>query len=163
MKKRNLIAFIVLSMVTLGIYIIYWLYKTRLALIAENGKESSIPPLSYVYGPLLVLLAITVIMFWAGDSDAVALICGMLGAGAIVTTIVMSFVLMYRLSIVSGEVFSTNDGVSIFWLWIAGCFFAAVPLGPIIIQYNMNQYLADKETSGKPKPAKLDPPAAPSV
>ena len=70
MKKRNLIAFIVLSMVTLGIYIIYWLYKTRVALIAENGKESSIPPLSYVYGPLLVLLAIAVVQMLSHSSAA---------------------------------------------------------------------------------------------
>lgn len=162
MKKRNLIAFIVFCVITLGIYLIYWVYKTRLALIAENGKEASIPPLSYVYGPLLVLVAAAVVLFWAGDSTAVAIICSVVGISAFITALATSLVLMYRLSIVSGEVFKTNDGISIFWLWVGGCILAGIPLGPIIVQYNMNEYLAAQE-GGKPKPAKLNPPTAPSV
>lgn len=168
MKKRNLIAFILLCLLTCGIYLIYWIYKTRLAFIAENGNEASVPPLSYVYGPLLVLVAVAVILFWFGDSDAVAILSTVVAMSAAITAIIMGFVLMYRLCIVSGEIFKTNDGVSIFWLWIVGTIFAAVPLGPVLIQYNMNQHLAEQETGdtktkAKSKPAKLDPPTAPSV
>lgn len=167
MKKRNIIAFLLLCVFTCGIYQLYWLCKTRLALIDKNKRPDSIPPLRYVFLPLLALVVVVIIQFWIGESEgaivtALNIVSAFLGVGGIMTTIVMGFVFAYRFSLVSAQVFETHDGTSLFWLWILGSALFSAPIGPVLVQSHMNQYL-DTQSGLEVGNPMSQPPTAPTV
>jgi hypothetical protein len=167
MKKRNIIAFLLLCIITCGIYELFWLYKTRLALVAKNNDPKSIPPLHYIFLPLLALLVVAIIQFWIGDNHNTVVtifnvLSALLGIGGFVTAIVMSFVFTYRFSLVSSTIFGTHDGSSVFWLWILGDILFGVPIGPVLVQSHMNQYL-DQQSGLEAFSMFTKPPTAPTV
>jgi len=72
MQKRSLGQMILYSVITLGIYQIFWLYYTKREMVAKGYK---IPPFKLLFLPLLALLAIIPLQFLslmnsAGNSDA---------------------------------------------------------------------------------------------
>lgn len=167
MKKRNIIAFLLLCVVTMGIYLIYWLYKTRLALVEKNGQPQSIPPLSHIYLPLLGVVLGGIILFWVGDAEggavtAVGVIAAMIGITGFFVSIVMAIIFMYRFSLVSATILESHDGTSLFWLWMLGNLIFGVPLGPLLIQSHINQYLDSNGDLVNHNPLS-QPPSAPTV
>lgn len=68
MQYRSLVKVIVLSLLTLGVYQLYWLYATRKEL---TQKGYQVPPLFQLFGPVIFLfLAIVITGFLSDGSSA---------------------------------------------------------------------------------------------
>jgi hypothetical protein len=73
MKKRNPAAVLLLPFVTLGIYMVYWLYATRKEIVARNNNPNSIPPVIVLFAPVLLLIALffaIIMIAWNDDGTA---------------------------------------------------------------------------------------------
>jgi hypothetical protein len=62
MKKRSIPAVILLSLITIGIYSLYWLIATRRELITRGGK---IPSIYLLFSPFILLLGVAILQLIA--------------------------------------------------------------------------------------------------
>lgn len=86
MKKRHPAAVLLLPFATLGIYCIYWLYKTRQEILSKLEDKNAIPPLVVLLLPmLLVILLFAVGIFFNGDAQTADTQDDNLGAGGIIS------------------------------------------------------------------------------
>lgn len=60
-KKRNLIAVLALTIVTFGIYYLFWLYFTRKEIVASSGNPKAIPSYWVLFAPFLIGLLLLII------------------------------------------------------------------------------------------------------
>lgn len=161
MKKRNPIAVLLLSYITLGIYVIYWLYATRKEIVERNNNPQSIPPVWTMFAPLLgfiVLAFIALIFNSAADSVQTALnIVIAIGCVALLVGLFyFSFRFMWRYCLAASELTHGTDGKTLFWLWFIGSFFGLGPIAMLMIQSDLNRYIRDHDT------AQQSPPTLPS-
>lgn len=148
MKKRNPIAVLLLSYITFGIYVAYWLYTTRKEIISQNNNEQSIPPVKTIYMPLLGIAAVGLVALIFNSSpgstaDVVNGICGLIGLGLFAATIYYSFKFMWRYCLAASELTHGTDGKTLFWLWFIGSFFGLGPIAMLMIQSDLNRYIRD--------------------
>lgn len=68
MKKRNLLAVFALSVVTFGIYDIYWLVQTKKELNAKTRVH--VPTIWLLFAPLILVVIAFIVMFAGIASDA---------------------------------------------------------------------------------------------
>jgi len=150
MKKRNLVFMIVMSVITLGIYTIYWLYATRKELVAKGAK---IPPLVVALLPALGLLAIALLQVMvSASSDGqtirtfVNIIAVLLGLASLIGLFILPVYWWHQYS--KGVDKVTNGKISFdlsFWLGIilffVGLFFLPAIM-PAILQNEFNKKTA---------------------
>ena len=60
MKRRHVLAVLGLSFVTLGIYVIYWLYKTRKELLHYLPDKKAIPRVLILFIPILAMIGLVI-------------------------------------------------------------------------------------------------------
>jgi hypothetical protein len=167
MKKRNPIAVLLLSYITLGIYVIYWLYATRKEIVERNGNPQSIPPVWTMFASLLgfvVLALISLIFNSAADSVQTALNV-IVAIGCIVFFIGLfyfSFKFMWRYCLAASELTHGTDGKTLFWLWFIGSLFGLGPIAMLMIQSDLNRYIRDQDTPAKQPPTSQTPQTPPS-
>lgn len=156
MKKRNPIAVLALSYVTLGIYVVYWLYATRKEIVSQNGNEKSIPPVKSMYLPLLGLVLIGLLQLIVnGKPDgtasavvvAINIISALGGIAAFVAVIYCSFRFMWRYCLAAHALAQGTDGKTLFWLWFIGSLFGLGPIAMLMIQSDLNRYIRDHNST----------------
>lgn len=92
MPKRDLLQMAILTVVTLGFYQLYWLYKTRQELVAAGQKE--VLPFKILFVPLLAFVVIAIVqvlthfVFSVSDS-ALSLV--------IISSVVLGFIAFFAL------------------------------------------------------------------
>lgn len=166
MKKRNPIAVLVLSYITLGIYTVYWLYATRKEIVDQNHNEQSIPPVKTIYMPLLSIAVVGLVALIFNSSpgstaDVVNGICGLIGLGLFIATIYYSFRFMWRYCLAAAELVHGTDGKTLFWLWFIGSIFGLGPIAMLMIQSDLNRYIRDQGAHNTQPPV-AQPPQAPT-
>jgi hypothetical protein len=108
MKKRNPFAVLVLSIVTLGIYDLYWLASTR----KELNKTTSIkvPSLWLLISPAILFIGALIAVAASAASERPKL-SAYNGTATAPDTMSAIFVLVYFLGII------VMMGISFFWFW----------------------------------------------
>jgi hypothetical protein len=165
MKKRNPFVVLLLSVVTFGIYGIYWLYATRKELLPRLQDQKAIWPVWYLFAPFLLLIVGLVIMFavngmgdTAKSSANVAFF--LLGTVAIISLIVIPIMWMYKFSFAVASVAKGMEGMTLFLLGLLFSFLGVGIVWPILVQIDLNKFI-DNQSPANPAPSAPTPPSAP--
>lgn len=148
--KRSALRVLVLSIVSLGLYTLYWFYITRTYLNEELGKERSLPqfsPAMQTFGPLGLLVVIFPLM--------IILIGFLFLPLVVIASVVVWFHLLKDISRVREKAGLSEISPG---LYIAGYVALNLAFGAgvailALTQSNLNEYW-DKKTNGKAVEAK---------
>lgn len=148
MKKRNIAFVLLMSFLTLGIYIIYWLYATRKELLNYLPDKNTIPRVFYLFLPWLVLISLfllmSVVMAFAGTNDSAANIMSIFvtifGLVGFIGGIVVAFWWFYRYFKGVEMVTNGTDATLMYVLWIL----LSLMIGPVwtlLVQNDINKFI----------------------
>lgn len=150
MKRRHVLAVLGLSYLTLGIYVLYWLYKTRKELLQFLPDKKAIPRVFLLFVPVLVLIGMVIISIaWgamtienyadAGQTFSVTftvlLILGVIGI------FVVSFWWFYKYFQALEAVTKGNDAMLMYGLWIGLTLVGAGPVWTLVAQSDLNKFI----------------------
>ena len=166
MKKRNPFLVLLLSIVTLGIYALYWLYITRKEILQYAENKNAIWPVAYLLAPILAIVIIfPLALLNQGDSPvnkAVQALVFLVGAAAIIGSLVIPFIWFYKYSKTTGEVTKGLEGITLFILLIILSMFAATIVWQVLVQIELNKFV-DKQFGGNtPQPEAPAPTQSPT-
>lgn len=152
MQKRELWKVIVFGIITIGIYDLVWLYKTRQEMVARGQK---IPSFWLLFAPLVILLAVALMMFMsrfvlagsspeAGEGNAVIGLINalsvLLGVIALLVSIPITILWMYKYSQAVEAVTKGQTSLGFcFGLWLLLSFFSVSFIWPALIQDSFNK------------------------
>jgi drug/metabolite transporter (DMT)-like permease len=157
MKKRSILTICILGFVTLGIYMLVWLYQTRREIVKTLNDPKAIPPFWVLFAPLLVLLVVVAAVVTSGGNTPLSNIPALLiGVVTVPAAILIPYWWIYKYSHAADRITQGTDPMLLFVLYIL---LYATGLGfvwMILVQNDINKYL---ENSGHAAP----PPSAPSV
>ncbi len=158
MKKRNIFLVPFLTLITLGIYGIYWLYAVRRGLVEITGSKKDAPPVFFLFAPLVLSFLVVVLpsMFLASlpeDNRAVfsalTLISGMI---MLVGMIVVPLWWFYKFFQTLYRVTRQTEGVI---LYVIGIVLTIAGVGVFIMlvaQNDINKYLSTRTPQVPPNP-----------
>jgi hypothetical protein len=167
MKKRSLGMMVLLTIVTLGIYQIFWLYSTKQELNARGGN---VPPLKLLFAPILGLVAIALLQLvghfvlnstGSSDPSSLALVLNILSAviGIVAVIAIIPITIIWYVRYCRSAEKVTGGEMSFnlsFWLFVLFTLFCVAFLWPLIMQNSFN-----KVADGVQAPAQ--PPVAPAA
>jgi hypothetical protein len=140
MQKRNPWIILLLSIVTLGIYTIYWLYVTRKEMVAVLNDKKAIWPVSVLAAPLAVILALIVLQLVInGAEGAVVASFFLVSAIAMLALLVLPFIWFYKYSNAIAKVSHHTDHVTLYVLWIVLNFVGVGFIWLVLAQNEMNK------------------------
>jgi len=123
MKHRNIMAVILLSIITLGIYDVYWLVKTKKVLNEQTDVHT--PSIWLLFAPVLalvVLVPVSLLMPHVSDgTTAVSTIVGILvGMLAVLGVIPITFYWFFKFSKAVGKYThgEVNTAMAMLLLWL---------------------------------------------
>lgn len=144
MKKRNPAAVLLLPIVTLGIYVIYWLYATRKELIARTGDRYSIPPVSLLFAPLLLIVTMVIFLFALSDSNPADTTATLIALLVVITAVLAILILplwwfwKYSQAVVS--VVKGMDLAQMYVLYVVVAWaFGLMPVWMLLVQQELNK------------------------
>lgn len=141
MKKRSLLAVFLLEIVTLGIYSFYWLYKTRLELMAKTNMH--IPRLIIPFIPPAIIILSIASQFLFGLRDAPAALVSLINL-ITVSCIPVFFGLiiwwMWKYSkVVAVATQNTASQAFTFWIWALTVIASVNIIWFLVMQNKFNQ------------------------
>lgn len=86
MQNRELWKVIVLGIITLGIYDLYWVYKTRQEMVEKGAK---IPPVILLFMPMLILFALMSLLLLFNSATGGPSADNAAGTGAVVNFVII--------------------------------------------------------------------------
>lgn len=148
MNKRSPLMVLVLTVVTLGLYELYWLYITRKELSAKLQGQVKSWPVSILFAPIAIIVLMTVgyvIMSQAGaqDSSISNSLYFLVGALAVIALIVIPFVWFYKFTkLVSATTPQASNSLYLIWLLLT--IFGVGLIWPMIVQAHLNSASAQQ-------------------
>lgn len=159
MKRRHVLAVLGLSFLTLGIYVIYWLYKTRLELLPYLEDKKAIPRVLVLFLPIFIVIGIMLFLLvplmaamdpYTEPSDASMLLFMLiLGLGTLAIFIV-SFWWFYKYFKAVEAVTGGNNAMLMYGLWIVLTLIGIGPVWTLIIQDDLNKFIDNNYQPLKP-------------
>lgn len=151
MKHRHVLAVLALSYLTLGIYVIYWLYKTRLELLAYSQNKKAIPKVIVLFIPCFVLIGLAIISSVASASfydlsgenaaNATFVITLVLMMAGILAVFVVAFWWQYHYFRTLEATVQGNDAMLLYVLWIILTLFGLGPIWVLLVQSDLNKFI----------------------
>lgn len=153
MKRRHVLAVLGLSYVTLGVYTLYWLYRTRRDLLPFLPEKKEIPRLLILLLPWLVVAGLVLTMAiisatistLSGDATssenwlvAMSVIVVIIG---FVAGVVVGFWWFYRYFTALEKVVQGTDAMLLYTLWIVLTWFGLGPIWILIVQGDINKFI----------------------
>jgi hypothetical protein len=150
MKKRNLGIMVLLTVVTFGIYVLVWLYKSRKEITNTLGNPQAIPPFFYLLAPVLLVTVAFLVSFLAGYNNhgggtnniAVNLVVILAGFVGIIGVIAVPFWWFYKYFQAEHMLTCYTDNVLLYVIWILCAFLVPLPIWMLLTQIDINKFLA---------------------
>jgi NADH:ubiquinone oxidoreductase subunit 5 (subunit L)/multisubunit Na+/H+ antiporter MnhA subunit len=154
MKRRNLAFVIIVSIITLGIYSVYWLVQTRKELVR---KGQDVPSLWIVFAPLLSLIIVALAQVIvhlmldnsnpsSGAIEAVNAVSVIIGIISVIGVIPMIFYWTWKYCVAVENV--TDRALSTVINFVFAIILTLIGVGfvwPMINQYYFNQLSEDSK------------------
>jgi hypothetical protein len=160
MKRRHVLAVLGLSFLTLGIYVIYWLYKTRLELLPYLEDKKFVPRVIVLFVPIFVMIGLLIpaAVFMADSwnpyldepSAAGMTVFMTVLFGGMLAAAVISFWWFYRYFKAVEAVTGGNNAMLMYGLWIALSLIGIGPVWTLIIQDDLNKFIDNNYQPLKP-------------
>lgn len=149
MKKRHVLAVLGLSFVTLGIYVIYWLYKTRKELLHFLPDKKAIPRVIILFIPVFAMIGVVIgtgiisaaLTFESPAYNAVWIATLILIILSVLAACVVSFWWFYRYFRAVEAVTQGNDAMLLYTLWIILTIIGFGPVWVLIVQNDLNKFI----------------------
>lgn len=166
MKYRNPIVVALLTLITFGIYGIYWLYKTRLEIVGRNSNPASIPRLITLFLPIIALFAViplvAMIDLVEGNANIIGTAVGILFCTVcIIVAIVIPFWWFYKYCMATAKVTKRTEGSVLYVLWVVCWLAGFYIIWPAIVQNDLNKLAAKPTTPDAPYPPHHPPTTQP--
>ena len=146
MKKRSPLYVATLTLITVGIYGIYWLYITRKELVLRLQNNRAIPSFWLLFAPLIILLLALPIGTIAKGPAANVLLIGV-AMLAIVAMLIIGLVWFWRYCFTVHTVVQDTDAGVLYLFWIVLCFLGLGFIWPALIQGQLNKCI-DRANGG---------------
>jgi hypothetical protein len=144
MKRRSLIAVFLLEIVTLGIYSFYWLYRTRLELIAKTHMD--IPRLIIPFLPAMVFLVAFILQLTLGFSQASGIVVSLVSIVTFSSVPVFVGLIVWWMwqysRVVAVATQNTTSQAFTFWIWVLTVVASANIIWFLVMQNKFNQLSA---------------------
>jgi SNF family Na+-dependent transporter len=144
MKRRSLIAVFLLEIVTLGIYSFYWLYRTRLELIAKTNMH--IPRLIIPFLPGVIFLISLTLQILLGLSHASGIVISLINTitfACIPVFVGLIIWWMWQYSkVVAVATQNTSSQAFTFWIWMLTVIASVNIIWFLVMQNKFNQLSA---------------------
>ena len=160
MKRRHVLAVLGLSFLTLGIYTIYWLYKTRLELLPYLEDKKYIPRVIVMFVPVFVTIGLLIpaVIFMADsrspyteESSAAGMAVFMTVLfGGLIVIMVIAFWWFYRYFRAVEAVTGGNNAMLMYGLWVVLTIINVGPVWALIIQDDLNKFIDNGHRPLKP-------------
>ena len=143
MKKRNLGIMILLTFVTLGIYTMVWIYKSRKEVTTILQNDKAIKPFIWLLAPLLILIALFFIIFLVNfisnsDSNTVGTVVTAFGFLAVLGTFAIPFWWFVGYFKAVHAATGGNDFSLLYGIWVIS-FLVGVPIWILLVQNDLNK------------------------
>lgn len=167
MQHRSMVKMLLLTIITLGIYQIYWTYQTRQELVSQG---QNVPRFIILMAPLLAILGMTLLLvinaFVFSQTDGgnglvlFNALSFLIGIVAFVAAIPITFWWFYKYCKAAEQVTAGKLTFDLSYvLFIVTAFFGVTYVWPFIVQYNFNEVVGKPAVSG-PSKAPTAPDAA---
>jgi len=150
MKKRNLFLVCVLTILTLGIYLLVWLYDTRKDAVKQLNEPKAIPPVSILFLPFMLLLVSFVFSLATRDSNAGNVIVLLVGIVAVPAIFIVPLWWFYKYS---HGMYRVTHGTEPMLLYVLFIVLYTVGLGfvwMILVQNDINKALEHQVQAPQP-------------
>lgn len=151
-KRRNIIFVLVMSLITLGIYSLYWIYMTRKELVQASGNPKSIPSFWILLAPILLLTILVGVAFAVTDSATTNGIVNVLGIIGVIGVIVIPLWWFYRYSVTASKVTHGMDSTSLYILFIVLNIFSVGFVWQMLVQNDINKAIDGTTNTTTPEP-----------
>ncbi len=164
MNKRSPAMVLVLTVVTLGIYSIYWLYITRKELKAKVGASDTSWPVSYLFAPFALILLMFFVMLLVQSSPnqmtGFSAIYFLVGAIAVLLLIVLPFIWFHKFTkLVTLATPKSENNLYLFWVLFY--LFQVSFIWPTLVQSHLNSHVDEDQTTPTPAPSTPITPSTP--
>jgi len=143
-KRRHVLAVLGLSFVTLGIYVIYWLYKTRKELLGYLPDKNAIPRVIILFIPVFAMIGIvifgavmTAALYSRNSAAAMGVISMILMMTCLLAIFVVEFWWFYKYLKAVEAVTQGNDAMLLYALWIILTIMGLGPIWVLIVQSDL--------------------------
>lgn len=149
MKRRHVLAVLGLSFVTLGIYVIYWLYKTRKELLAYHPNKNAVPRVLILFVPVFAILGIAIVggiigaafPYGSAGENTMSVLTVILIMLAMLGGLVVSFWWFYQYFKAVEAVTHGEDAMLLYTLWIILTLIGFGPIWVLIVQNDFNKFI----------------------
>lgn len=152
MKRRHILAVLALSYLTLGIYTIYWLYRTRLDLLQHLPDKNAIPRVIIMFIPWLAVIGSLIVAFILSailrqnDPDSVAagvvaILSVIIMIAGFIAILIVSFWWFYRYFQALEQAVQGNDAMLHYTLWVVFTLFGIGPVWVVLAQSDLNKFI----------------------
>jgi len=175
MTKRNPWLVLLFSLITLGIYTLYWLYVTRKEMVAVLQDKKAVWPVIILFAPYLAILGAAILygvssfvftsvesdQFFAQQPTALNIVLFLVGGISTVLAIVLPFIWFYKFCRAIYTVSRHTETGLLFGLWIALNIFAVGAIWYVIAQNDLNKAGAPAPADPGTPPVTPQPPSQP--
>lgn len=154
MKQRNIFAVFILSIVTLGIYFLIWLYEIHRDLLKKIEDKKSLPSFWWLFVPVALLIAciilsivLTLTALLSGppaDNIIIAVAAPLIAILVVFAPLVIGFWWFYRFCQVFYKVVGGTETTVSYALWIVSLCMC-LPIWTLIVQGDINKSLESEQ------------------
>ena len=163
MKKRSPIIVLLLSLVTLGIYHIYWLYITRKEVSYKLQNQVPSWPLVVLFSPFIVILLIVLLYadlssVGVEPNSGINSLYFLVGSLAVLALIIIPFIWIYKFTKLISAL-TPQISNSLYLIWVILAIFGVSIIWPVIVQSHLNGIIDGQQ----PEQPALPPSAPPAT
>jgi hypothetical protein len=164
MKKRDPFIVLLLSLITGGIYNLYWLYVTRREIVTTLNNEKAIWPVWILLSPILGVIAalalymlIAIVLGFQGtfvphDTPLMNTVIFLFGAASIIAFIVVPIMWMHRYCKALATAIHSADSSTSFTIWILLTIFGVGFIWNLLTQIDINKFVGTQPVAATTNP-----------
>lgn len=161
LQKRSLLKVVIFSIFTVGIYDIYWIYKTRQEIVGGLNDPKAIPLFRILALPFVALLIALIVSFVQSynqsEAGANALLNGLMilvGLVGVIGFFTIPLWWFFKYFQATNKLTKRTEPILLYVIWLICIFIAILPVWILIVQNDLNKTvdaLANQTPGSRPQ------------